>query len=266
MNSNQRSSGKQNREFQSQIAKTVSRETETHIWNFAIGSNLHPRKRTGRANLHIDELLPGKVKDWRLAFNLKGISWLEPSMAGVEPMPGEEVHGLLLRMRPREFAKLVSSEGENHAYRQVEVEVESYRGEMIRALAFSALDSRKLEQDRPPSLRYMELIRNGARLSGLDPSYIRKLDSLPYMEKNLGARLISVLLFDMIMCFGSLGKPQIGTSVFRILRMIDDSGNPAIMKFFLNIVFFFLIKLFYCKNRNSFFPYSFFIITTTVIL
>ena len=236
MSSNQKASGKQNREFHSQIAQTVSRENETHVWNFAIGSNLHPRKRTGRANLHIDELLPGKLKDWRLAFNLKGISWLEPSMAGVEPMPGEEVHGLLLRMRPGEFAKLVSSEGENHAYRQVEVEVESYRGEMIRALAFSALDSRRLEQDRPPSLRYLELIRNGARLSGLDPSYIRKLDSLPYMEKSLVARLISVLLFDMIMFFGSLGKPQIGTRVFRILRMIDDSGNPAAMKFLWNIL------------------------------
>ena len=236
MSSNQKASGKQKKEFHSQTAQTVSRENETHVWNFAIGSNLHPRKRTGRASLHIDEFLPGKLKDWRLAFNLKGITWLEPSMAGVEPMPGEEVHGLLLRMRPGEFAKLVSSEGENQAYRQVEVEVESYRGEMIRALAFSALDSRKLEQDRPPSLRYMELIRNGARLSGLDPSYIRKLDSLPYMKKSLAARLISVLLFDMIMFFGSLGKPQIGTRVFRILRMIDDSGNPAAMKFLWNIL------------------------------
>ena len=86
-------------------------QNQEDIWNFAFGSNLHPEKLKRRANLKVKECFPGKLKDWRLAFNLRGISWLEPSMAGVEPAPGDEVHGVLLRMSPEEFRKLVLSEG-----------------------------------------------------------------------------------------------------------------------------------------------------------
>ena len=96
----------------SKIDSSIDQNQED-IWNFAFGSNLHPEKLKGRANLKVKECFPGKLKDWRLAFNLRGISWLEPSMAGVEPAPGDEVHGVLLRMSPEEFRKLVLSEGEN---------------------------------------------------------------------------------------------------------------------------------------------------------
>lgn len=211
------------------------------VWNFAFGSNLDPKKRKGRANLKIEETVPGKLKDWRLAFNLRGISWLEPSMAGVEPALGEEVHGVLLRMCSQEFSKLVLSEGENHSYRQVEVEVETYEGYKIWAIAFQALDDRRLDEDCPPSLRYLELIREGARLSGLDQAYIRKLKSLPHSEKSPGARLVSHLLFDLIMFFGGIGLPQIGTRLYRILRWIDSKSNPAILKLLMN--FFLLIPV-----------------------
>ena len=207
------------------------------VWNFAIGSNLHPKKLKGRANLIIKESKPGILKDWRLAFNLRGISWLEPSMAGVEPAPGDEAHGVLLRMSNEEFRKLVLSEGGNHAYRQVEVEIETYQGEKQNALAFSALDSRKMLVDRPPSLRYLELIRTGARLSGLNSTYIKRLDSIPHFEKGPVTKLISHLLFDMMMFFGEIGTPQISTRLFRILRWIDTSVIPDGLKWFMNIFF-----------------------------
>ena len=218
-----------------QKADDSAERNHEDVWNFAIGSNLHPEKLKGRANLTIKELHPGKLKDWRLAFNLRGISWLEPSMAGVEPAPGDEVHGLLLRMSQCEFRKLVLSEGENHAYRQVEVEVETYQGQKQKALAFSALDSRKMKEDRPPTLRYLELIRTGARLSGLDPDYIRRLDSLPHFEKGPLTKLISHLLFDMMMFFGGIGVPQISTRLFRALRWIDGSLLPRGLKWLMNV-------------------------------
>ena len=210
-------------------------QNQEDIWNFAFGSNLHPEKLKGRANLKVKECFPGKLKDWRLAFNLRGISWLEPSMAGVEPAPGDEVHGVLLRMSPEEFRKLVLSEGENHAYRQVEVEVETYHGTKQKALAFSALDSRKMPEDKPPTLRYLELIRTGARLRGLAPDYISRLDSLEHFEKGPLTQLISHLLFDMMMFFGSIGIPQIASRLFRTLRWIDGSFLPGSLKWLLNV-------------------------------
>ena len=95
---------------------------------------------------------------------------------------------------------------------------------------FRALEARKLPQDRPPTLRYLELIRTGARLNGLDPEYIEKLDALPNYQKGPITNLISKLLFDMAMCFGCLGVPKLMVVLFRSLRWIDESGLPSLAK------------------------------------
>ena len=211
-------------------AENPPEQTAEDIWNFAIGSNMHPDKLRGRANLEIKESFPAKLKDWRLAFNLRGISWLEPSMAGVEPEPGAVVHGVLVRLSSYDFAKLVQSEGGDQSYTREAVEVETYCGKVQKAFVFRALEARKLPQDRPPTLRYLELIRTGARLNGLDPEYIEKLDALPHYQKGPITNLISKLLFDMAMCFGCLGVPKLMVVLFRSLRWIDESGLPSLAK------------------------------------
>ena len=45
------------------LQKTDDSAERNHedVWNFAIGSNLHPKKLKGRANLTIKELQPGKL-------------------------------------------------------------------------------------------------------------------------------------------------------------------------------------------------------------
>jgi hypothetical protein len=212
------------------ITPVFSENPAEDIWNFAIGSNMHPDKLRGRANLVIRESCPAKLQDWRLAFNLRGISWLEPSMAGVEPAPGETVHGVLVRLSPGDFEKLVQSEGGDQSYESVAVEVETYCGKSKKAFVFRALESRRLSQDRPPTLRYLDLIRTGARLNGLAPEYIEKLDALPHYQKGPITNLISKLIFEMAMCFGCLGVPQLMVLLFRTLRWIDESLLPSVVK------------------------------------
>ena len=211
-------------------AENPLEQTAEDIWNFAIGSNMHPDKLKGRANLVIKESFPAKLKGWRLAFNLQGISWLEPSMAGVEPDPEETVHGVLVRLSAEDFTKLVQSEGGDQSYAREAVEVETYCGKVQKAFVFRALEARKLPQDRPPTLRYLELIRTGARLNGLDLEYIEKLDALPYYQKGPITNMISKLLFDLAMCFGCLGVPKLMVFLFRSLRWIDESRLPSFAK------------------------------------
>ena len=220
--------------YKIKLPKELIKKDENFIWNFAIASNLHPVKRSERANLKIEKILPGKLKDWRLAFNLRGISWIEPSMASIEPESGNEVHGLLLKMSKLDFNKLVLSEGEDYVYKKEIVEVKTYDGKMINAIAFRTTNEHKLKKDIPPSLRYMNLIREGARLSNLDEKYINKLESMPYTKINSALKLISSLLIDSIMFLSRFGLPQIGNKFFRTLRNIDKSSIPRPIKFILN--------------------------------
>lgn len=159
-------------------------------WNFAYGSNLHPEIRERRRGLRPSAVLPAVLPGWRLAFDLPGVPLVEPAMASILPAPEDEVHGLLLRFSPKELAELERSEGGGRFYEQVKVEVRTYEGARIRALAFKTAPGSVIPE-RPPSRRYLELIREGARRSGLHPDYVRRLGALPHarstaLEQRLG--------------------------------------------------------------------------------
>jgi cation transport regulator ChaC len=166
------------------------------VWNFAFGSNLHPAKRQARARLRPLEAVPGRARDYRLAFNIRGIPWIEPSMASIEPAPGEEVHGLLLRLTHEQWEHLDHSEGAGRAYMHEELEVEAYDGRRIRAFAFRVRPERAAPHDVPPSLRYLTLIRDGAAASGLDPNWQHYLAQLPHTPTSRLSRRISLILIE----------------------------------------------------------------------
>ena len=215
----------------------VSNETPVSgesVWNFAFGSNLCPEKRVNRANLRIEEVVPGELQDWRLAFNLRTIPWLEPSMAGIDPAPGQSMHGVLLRFNTESFKALLQSEGDGHAYQLEPVTVDAYDGRQIKAVAFRALPHRRLKEDVPPSLRYLKLLRNGARESGLHPDYIKWLDALPHTPRASWQRWVSATLFSTIMVLGRWGSPLIGAYLFRLLRWVDEK-LPLPLRLSLNI-------------------------------
>ena len=207
------------------VTAEASSETPTSgedVWNFAFGSNLCPDKRVDRANLRIEEVVPGVLQDWRLAFNLRTIRWLEPSMAGIEPAPGESIHGVLLRFSPESFKALLQSEGDGHAYQLEPVTVDAYDGRRIKAYGFRALLHRRMKEDVPPSLRYLGLLRTGARQSGLHPDYIEWLDSLPHTPMAPWQCWVSAKLFSTIMLMSRWGTPLFGAYLFRVLRWIDE--------------------------------------------
>lgn len=170
-------------------------DDSAHVWNFAFGSNLHPDKRAKRADMTVLESAPGVLEGWRLTFNLPGLRIIEPAMAGVERAEGDEVHGLLLRMSRDDFARLIRSEGGDKFYKRSPCTVRAYDGRVIDAVVFQARDDIALDHERPPSARYLGLIREGARRSGLDPAYCARLDALECVDRGplaawLGERFI----------------------------------------------------------------------------
>ena len=65
------------------------------------------------------------------------------------------------------------------AYRHLELDVAAYDGRRVRARVYSA---RYVSREKSPSCRYLTLIREGARVSGLDDDYVGMLDRHPCRE------------------------------------------------------------------------------------
>ncbi len=149
---------------------------EHGIWNFAYGGNMNPGVLSERRKISPLESVPGRLEDYRLAFNTRGFPWIEPAFANVEHAPGACVHGVLHRLTEEQFARLDRYEWGGVAYRHLELDVTAYDGRRIRARVYSA---RYVSRDKNPSCRYLTLIREGARLSGLDQDYVRMLDRHP---------------------------------------------------------------------------------------
>jgi hypothetical protein len=146
-------------------------------WNFAYGSNLHPARVRGRADIEPRRSEPAILRDWRLAFNLAtGMRWVEPSMANIVPAVGEEVHGVALEMSDEELARLTRSEGGMRFYRSVMVDIETYEGQRLTAVAFVAREE-LVRDEVPPSIRYLRLLREGARHHDLAPDYCAFLEA-----------------------------------------------------------------------------------------
>jgi gamma-glutamylcyclotransferase (GGCT)/AIG2-like uncharacterized protein YtfP len=92
--------------------------------------------------------------------------------------PGAEVWGVLYRITRRDLIRLDSTEGvPGRGYRHVGVEAEDAAGRPLQAIAYIA---RGKDIDGKPSLRYIRLLREGARAHGLPAHYLRFLDDVDH--------------------------------------------------------------------------------------
>mmetsp|Transcript_2280 Transcript_2280/g.4002 ORF Transcript_2280/g.4002 Transcript_2280/m.4002 type:complete len:228 (-) Transcript_2280:2569-3252(-) len=93
-----------------------------------------------------------------------------------------EMYGALIKFKREEYQKLYVSEGgmiKPAAYDEVEVVCETMSGELKKALVFKTTNSRRSLRDIPPSKRYLDIIRNGARQLGCPKEYLDVLAKIP---------------------------------------------------------------------------------------
>ena len=94
------------------------------------------------------------------------------------PIPAEEVWGVLYKITRRDLVRLEATEGVPWGgYRPLWLDVEDIGGTALQA---ATLIARGHEDDRAPSLRYLTLLREGARAHGLPERYIRFLEQVEH--------------------------------------------------------------------------------------
>lgn len=148
------------------------------VWYFAYGSNMHHSAFRERRGMKPTEWRVARVRGYRLRFNLDGRPRGKAAPANICPDPNGEMWGVLYRITRRELLRLDSTEGvPGHHYRHVLVSAEDTDGNIVTAVAYMAPG---LEADRLPSLRYISLLREGARAHGLPEAWVRFLESVEH--------------------------------------------------------------------------------------
>jgi len=151
------------------------------VWYFAFGANMHDSAFRERRGMRPLEWRPGRIQGYRLRFNLEGRPVGKAAPANISPDPGAEVWGVLYRITRKAAIRLDFSEGvPGPRYRRLWLEAEDIDGRPV-CPTFTYIAEGKPTDGRP-SLRYLTLLRDGARAHNLPEPWLRYLDSVRHAE------------------------------------------------------------------------------------
>ena len=151
---------------------------EERIWYFAYGANMHDSAFREWRSMRPFEWRVGRVRGYRLRFNLQGWPRGGAAPANLYADPQTEVWGVLYAITRRDLVRLDATEGVPYwRYRHLWLLVEDIDGNSLRAITYVAPGE---EADGRPSLRYIAMLREGARAHGLPEHYIRLLDQVKH--------------------------------------------------------------------------------------
>jgi len=150
------------------------------VWYFAYGANMHDSAFRDRRGMRPLESRPGCVRGYRLRFNLEGRPKGKAAPANICPDANAEVWGVLYRITRAGLLHLDSTEGmPGRRYRHLWIDAADIDGKPLRVVTYVA---EGLEADGTPSLRYLTLLRDGARAHGLPEHWLRFLDQVKHAQ------------------------------------------------------------------------------------
>jgi cation transport regulator ChaC len=146
------------------------------VWYFAYGANMHDSAFRERRGMRPLEWRPGRIKGYCLRFNLEGRPKGKAAPANICAHPDAEIWGVLYRITRRDLVHLDSTEGvPGRRYRHLWAVAEDIAGQPLPVVTYIA-DGNPV--DGNPSLRYLMLLRDGARTHGLPEHWIRFLEGV----------------------------------------------------------------------------------------
>jgi len=116
---------------------------------------------------------------WRLRFNVQHFFRHEGGVGNIErsEAPGDRVLGILYDCPDAALAPLDATEACGHGYDRITVEVDT-DGERVPTVTYVGMPG-FIDDGCRPSRRYLNIVIDGARQAGLDPDYLRDLETQP---------------------------------------------------------------------------------------
>lgn len=159
---------------------TLTGRPDDDVWYFAFGANMHDSAFRGRRRMQPREWRAGRIAGYRLRFNLEGRPRGKAAPANIESCEDAEVWGVLYRITRRDLVRLNATEGiPGWGYRPIWLEATDTSGNPRGVVAYIA--DGKAEDGRP-SLRYVTLLREGAKAHELPEHWIAFLESVEHAE------------------------------------------------------------------------------------
>jgi cation transport regulator ChaC len=150
------------------------------VWYFAYGANMHDRAFRQRRRMRPVDQRVGRICGYRLRFNLDGRPKGRAAPANLAADAEAEVWGVLYKLTRRDLLRLDATEGvPGRGYRPQCFEAEDRDGRTLSVVAYIAGGN---ETDGTPSLRYLTLLREGARANGLPGYWLQFLDSVEHAK------------------------------------------------------------------------------------
>ena len=141
---------------------------------------MHDRAFRERRRMRPLDQRVGRICGYRLRFNLEGRPKGRAAPANLAPDAKAEVWGVLYKVTRRDLLRLDATEGvPGLGYRPQRFEAEDQDGQLLSAVAYIAHGK---ETDGTPSLRYLTLLREGARANGLPGHWLQFLDSVEHAK------------------------------------------------------------------------------------
>ena len=157
---------------------TLDGHPEDSVWYFAFGANMHDSAFQDRRGMRPAEWRAGRLTGDRLRFNLEGRPKGKAAPANISPDVNEEVWGVLYRLKRRALIQLNASEGvPGRRYKPVWLDVEDIQGNTVSGVTYIADGA---DVDGVPSLRYITLLREGARAHDLPEHWVALLDRVDH--------------------------------------------------------------------------------------
>lgn len=150
------------------------------VWYFAFGANMHDSALRERRGIEPVEWRAACIQNYRLRFNLDGRPKGRAAPANIAYAAGKEVWGVAYRITRRDLVRLDATEGiPGRRYRHLWIDALDRDGNSVAIVTYMAKGN---DQDGKPSLRYITLLRDGAKAHGLPDHWIDFLKAVEPAE------------------------------------------------------------------------------------
>ncbi|MFN0189989.1 MAG: gamma-glutamylcyclotransferase family protein [Bacteroidia bacterium] len=145
---------------------------------FGYGSNLNLISLKAKGVIPLDSEV-GVLRGWKLKFNVKHWFRHEGGVGNIEPSnnPDDVVEGLLHECKDEELSSLDAMEAKGVGYDRIEVLVETKNG-FKNAFTYVGLPA-FIDNSCLPTTRYLNILIQGAEVSGLGTEYLNVLRNHP---------------------------------------------------------------------------------------